>query len=90
LFYFYVVRYNPLLAKAGKNPFILDSPAPSGDLKEFLYKEVRFIFFYFFDILFRYEALTRQFREEAERLHALLIEDKQKEYERYKAMAEQK
>jgi hypothetical protein len=58
------LRYNPSLAKEGKNAFVLDSPAPSGDLKEFLYKEVR------------YESLTRQFREEAERLHAMLITDK--------------
>jgi pyruvate-ferredoxin/flavodoxin oxidoreductase len=42
--YWHLYRYNPLLAKAGKNPFTLDSPAPSGDLKEFLYKEVRYFF----------------------------------------------
>jgi pyruvate-ferredoxin/flavodoxin oxidoreductase len=64
--YWHLYRYNPSLVKQGKNPFVLDSSAPTGDLKEFLYKEVR------------YESLTRQFREEAERLHALLIEDKQK------------
>jgi len=73
--YWYLYRYNPLLAAQGKNPFQLDSKEPSGDLKEFIYREVRF------------ESLTRSFPQEAERLHALLAEDKRKDWIKYKQMA---
>lgn len=74
--YWHLYRYNPLLAKDGKNPFTLDSAAPSGDLKDFLYKEVR------------YHSLARSYKEEAERLHAMLAEDKKRDYEKYKKLAE--
>lgn len=70
--YWTLFRYNPLLVKEGKNPFQLDSAAPTGDLKEFIYREVRF------------DSLTRSYREEAERLHALLVTDKAADYKRYK------
>ncbi|MBQ7064646.1 MAG: pyruvate:ferredoxin (flavodoxin) oxidoreductase [Firmicutes bacterium] len=35
-------RYNPALIAEGKNPFSLDSKAPTGDYKEFLMGEVRY------------------------------------------------
>ncbi|HEX3051109.1 MAG TPA: pyruvate:ferredoxin (flavodoxin) oxidoreductase [Aggregatilineaceae bacterium] len=35
-------RYNPDNAKAGKNPLSLDSKAPTGNLEDFMYKQVRF------------------------------------------------
>jgi pyruvate-ferredoxin/flavodoxin oxidoreductase len=40
--YWQLFRYNPLLAHEGKNPFKLDSKAPSKSLKEFTSLETRF------------------------------------------------
>ena len=54
--YWHNFRYNPALAEQGKNAFILDSKAPSGDYKAFLNGEVR------------YNALARLDADKAERL----------------------
>jgi len=35
-------RYNPILAKEGKNPFVLDSKAPSIPLEQYIYNETRY------------------------------------------------
>ncbi len=35
-------RYNPLLAKEGKNPFQLDSKEPTTDPAEYMYNEIRY------------------------------------------------
>jgi pyruvate-ferredoxin/flavodoxin oxidoreductase len=35
-------RYNPALAKEGKNPFVLDSRAPSLPLEKYIYNETRY------------------------------------------------
>ena len=40
--YWHLYRYNPELIKQDKNPFILDSPAPTKDYKEFLEGESRY------------------------------------------------
>ena len=40
--YWHMFRYNPLLAAEGKNPFSLDSKAPSGSYQDFLKGEVRY------------------------------------------------
>jgi pyruvate-ferredoxin/flavodoxin oxidoreductase len=40
--YWSLYRYNPQLEEEGKNPFSLDSKAPSKDLREFMMSEVRF------------------------------------------------
>ncbi|WP_129125035.1 pyruvate:ferredoxin (flavodoxin) oxidoreductase [Geomonas oryzae] len=40
--YWPLYRYNPLLKREGKNPFILESKKPDGSLAEFLSGEVRF------------------------------------------------
>ncbi len=40
--YWHLYRYNPLLKAEGKNPFVLDSPAPSADLRQFLRGEGRY------------------------------------------------
>ena len=40
--HFPLYRYNPLLAKEGKNPLKLDSKAPSITMKDFEYSETRF------------------------------------------------
>ncbi len=60
--YWPLYRYNPQLAREGKNPFILDSKKPDGSLKQFLEGEIR------------YASLKKTFPQEAERLHAMLDE----------------
>ena len=40
--YWPLYRYNPLLAKEGKNPLILDSKPPAIPLKDYAYNEVRY------------------------------------------------
>jgi len=75
--YWTLYRYDPRLAKDGKNPFQLDSKEPNGTLKEFITGEVR------------YNSLTRTFPDEAKRLHTLLEKDVNERYKKYKTMAEQ-
>jgi len=69
-------RYDPRLKDAGKNPFVMDSKEPTGDLREFLKGEVR------------YTTLMKQFPDEAEKLHAQLAQEYAQRYELYKKMAE--
>jgi pyruvate-ferredoxin/flavodoxin oxidoreductase len=40
--YWPLFRYNPLLAREGKNPFQLDSKPPSMPLKKYAYNETRY------------------------------------------------
>jgi len=40
--YWLLYRYNPLLKEQGKNPLILDSKEPAGNLDEFLDNEKRY------------------------------------------------
>src|SRR6202012_4965758 len=40
--YWPLMRYNPALRAEGKNPFILDSRAPSIPLEDFIYNESRY------------------------------------------------
>jgi pyruvate-ferredoxin/flavodoxin oxidoreductase len=40
--YWPLMRYNPALREEGKNPFILDSRAPSIPLKDYVYNESRY------------------------------------------------
>jgi len=40
--YWPLLRYNPALREQGKNPFQLDSKAPSIPLKQYMYEEARF------------------------------------------------
>ena len=54
--YWSLFRYDPRLKQQGKNPFILDSKAPSASYRDFLMSEVR------------YNALTRSFPDRAELL----------------------
>ena len=54
--YWNLFRYDPRLADEGKNPFHLDSKAPSASYRDFIMGEVR------------YNALTRSFPERAEKL----------------------
>jgi pyruvate-ferredoxin/flavodoxin oxidoreductase len=40
--YWPLIRYNPALRSQGKNPFQLDSKAPSIPLKQYAYQEARY------------------------------------------------
>jgi pyruvate-ferredoxin/flavodoxin oxidoreductase len=51
--YWSLYRFNPLMKIEGKNPFTLDSKAPSAGFEEFLLSEVR------------YSSLLKQFPETA-------------------------
>ncbi|MCP4746545.1 MAG: pyruvate:ferredoxin (flavodoxin) oxidoreductase [Desulfobacteraceae bacterium] len=73
--YWPLYRYNPLLTKEGKNPFVFESKEPDGTLKNFLGGEVR------------YAALEKLFPKEAERLHSQLETEFTQRYERFKQMA---
>ena len=37
-----LLRYNPVLRKKNKNPFVLDSPRPTMPLRDYAYKELRY------------------------------------------------
>jgi pyruvate-ferredoxin/flavodoxin oxidoreductase len=74
--YWPLYRFNPMLKKEGKNPFVLDSKAPDGNLKEFLSGEVR------------YAALQNLFPEEAKKLHSQLSQEFAERYEALKLFAE--
>jgi pyruvate-ferredoxin/flavodoxin oxidoreductase len=56
--YWNMFRFDPRLAEEGKNPFILDSKAPSASYQDFIRNEVR------------YSSLIRQNPERAEELFA--------------------
>ncbi|NLA73999.1 MAG: pyruvate:ferredoxin (flavodoxin) oxidoreductase, partial [Deltaproteobacteria bacterium] len=75
--YWPLYRYNHLLAKEGKNPFILDSKEPTGNVIDFLMSEVR------------YSSLTRTFPENAKILFAEAEKDIKERYRLYKKMAEE-
>ena len=54
--YWNLFRYNPTLLAEGKNPFTLDSKAPTGSYRDFIMNEAR------------YSSLTRSFPDRAEQL----------------------
>ncbi|AVM69415.1 pyruvate:ferredoxin (flavodoxin) oxidoreductase [Lachnospiraceae bacterium oral taxon 500] len=73
--YWHLWRFNPELAKEGKNPFVLDSKTPTTDFKEFLRGEIR------------YTSLEKQFPELAQELFASAEENAKERYESYVRMA---
>ncbi|MDV7396892.1 hypothetical protein RZS08_36175, partial [Arthrospira platensis SPKY1] len=73
--YWPLIRYNPALRQAGKNPFILDSPRPTIKLKDYAYNELR------------YRVLMQTNPEEAERLMKLAQEIVNLRWETYEDMA---
>lgn len=74
--YWHLYRFNPELKKEGKNPFVLDSKAPTMPYREFLDGEVR------------YTSLSRMFPERAEQLFEIAEEDAKGRYETYKNLSE--
>ena len=74
--YWQLYRYNPLLEKEGKNPFLLDSKEPDWSLFQgFLSSEVR------------YTSLKKAFPEEAAELFKAAEDNARWRYENYKRMA---
>ena len=73
--YWQLYRYNPDLAKEGKNPFILDSKDPSGNFEEFLLGQVR------------YSALARQFPDRAPQLFEKTKQDAADRLREYKNLS---
>ena len=67
--YWHLYRYNPSLKLEGKNPFTMDSKAPTADYKEFLMGEVR------------YNALARQNPERAEKLFDKAVKNAKDRYD---------
>ncbi len=73
--YWPLYRYNPNLAAAGKNPFILDSKAPSAPLEEYVYQESR------------YRMLLARDEATAKELLRLAQQDVTERWRRYAQMA---
>jgi pyruvate-ferredoxin/flavodoxin oxidoreductase len=73
--YWPLMRYNPALRAAGKNPFQLDSRAPSISLKKYVYQEAR------------YSMLARNNPEEANRLLELAQGDVDRRWKVYSNQA---
>ncbi|WP_308589215.1 pyruvate:ferredoxin (flavodoxin) oxidoreductase [uncultured Oscillibacter sp.] len=69
--YWHLYRYNPALKEEGKNPFTLDSKAPSSDFIEFIRSERR------------YATLEAKFPEDAKKLFAEAAQGAQDRYDNY-------
>lgn len=73
--YWPLLRYNPMLRQAGKNPFVLDSPRPTIPLTAYAYNELR------------YTDLKRSNPEEADYLMRLAQEIVDLRWQNYENMA---
>lgn len=74
--YWHLYRYNPDLKKEGKNPFTLDSKAPTASFQEFLMGENR------------YASLKLAFPEKAQQLYDKAENDARERYAGYVKLAE--
>ena len=74
--YWHLYRYDPRLKAEGKNPFTLDSKAPTGDFQQFLLGENR------------YASLKLSFPEKAQELYEKAARDARERYESYLRLAE--
>ncbi len=74
--YWPLYRYNPMLTKEGKNPFILDSKEPKQDLQTFMMNEVRF------------RSLKKEFPERADHLFVEAEKVAKERLEMYRQLAE--
>jgi len=75
--YWPLIRYNPELRRAGKRPFVLDSPTPSMKVKDYALTEMR------------YKLLQRNHPEDSARLLKLAQESVDLRWATYEHMAEQ-
>ncbi len=73
--YWPLIRYNPILRSAAQKPFLLDSPRPKIDLKEYAYNEMR------------YKVLLKTNPREAEHLIELAQEQVNLRWETYEYMS---
>lgn len=73
--YFPLIRYNPVLRRNNQNPFVLDSPKPTIQLRDYAYNELR------------YKVLTQTNPEEAEKLMKLAQEIVDLRWKNYEEMA---
>jgi pyruvate-ferredoxin/flavodoxin oxidoreductase len=73
--YWPLIRYNPMLRKNNRNPFVLDSPRPTISFKDYAYNELR------------YKVLTVTHPEEAARLITLAQEIVDLRWKTYEQMA---
>jgi len=76
--YWHLYRYNPMLKKEGKNPFVLDSKEPGASFREFIEGEIR------------YSQIMNVFPDIADELFAKADEHAKERYETYKRLAEMK
>ncbi|MDR3305542.1 MAG: pyruvate:ferredoxin (flavodoxin) oxidoreductase [Clostridiales Family XIII bacterium] len=74
--YWHLYRYNPLRKAEGKNPFVLDSKPPTGDIAAFMRSENRFA------------SLELTYPDRAGRLYEKAAADMRERYEAYKKLAE--
>ncbi len=74
--YWPLYRYNPELAKEGKNPFILDSKPAKSEYKDFIMGEVR------------YASLKKMFPQVAEELFDKAEQEAKDKYEYYKKLSD--
>jgi pyruvate-ferredoxin/flavodoxin oxidoreductase len=74
--YWPLYRYNPQLTAEKKNPFILDSKEPDGQIEEFLSGEIR------------YSSLKKLFPDEAATLHQRLSGEVRERYQTLKRRAD--
>jgi pyruvate-ferredoxin/flavodoxin oxidoreductase len=74
--YWHLYRYNPMLKEQGKNPFILDSQAPTLDYTDFLKGETR------------YKSLLAKNEELANELFEQSKENAMNTYNYYKSLSE--
>lgn len=74
--YWHLWRFNPELKEEGKNPFTLDSKEPTGEVKDFMKGENRYL------------VLQKTHPEVAEELFAKAERDLLERYESYKRMAD--
>ena len=75
--YWHLYRFNPQLKKQGRNPFILDSKAPTKPFRDFIMGQNR------------YASLAKEFPQKADKLFAMTEEDAKEKYENYKKLAEE-
>lgn len=72
--YWHLYRYNPMLKKEGKNPFILDSKEPTASFRDFIQSETC------------YTSLKNTFPEIAEKYFEIAEQDAKERYGIYKQM----
>ncbi len=76
--YWHLFRFNPELKKEGKNPFTLDSKAPTASFRDFILGQVR------------YSSLAQEFPEVADKLFSLAEENAKDRLDSYRRLAEYK